>query len=51
MSGNLEALIAVVGIIIFTIVFAAGVFYLQERDDRFIARESSSDRRNTPPTV
>ena len=43
MSSNLEVLIGVVGIIIFTIVFAAGVFFLQEHDDRFIARESSSD--------
>ena len=51
MSGSLEALIAVVGIIIFAIVFAAGVFFLQERDDRFIARESSADPRNTPPAA
>jgi len=51
MSGNLEALIAVVGIIIFTIVFAAGVFFLQEGDDRKIERESSSDPRNTPPAA
>ena len=51
MSGSLEALIGVVGIIIFTIVFAAGVFFLQERDDRFIVRESSSDPRNTPPAA
>ncbi len=49
MSGGLEALVGAVGIVIFTIVFAAGVFYLQERDDRFIARESPSDPRNTPP--
>ena len=51
MSGNLEALIGVVGIIIFTIVFAAGVFFLQGHDDRVIARESSSDPRNIPPAA
>ena len=51
MSGNLEGLIGVVGIIIFTIVFAAGVFFLQERDDRVIGRESSLDPQNTPPAA
>jgi len=51
MSGNLEVLIGVVGIVIFTIVFAAGVFFLQEHDDRSIVRESSSDARNTPPAA
>jgi hypothetical protein len=50
MSGSLEALIAVVGIIIFTMVFAAGVFYLQGQDDRFIARESSAEPPDTPRT-
>ncbi len=51
MSGGLEALVGAVGIIIFAIVFAAGVFFLQERDDRFIERESSSAPRNTPPAA
>ena len=51
MSGSLEALIGVVGIIIFTIVFAAGVFFLQERDDSLVERESSVDPGNTPPAA
>ncbi len=34
MSGNLEVIIGVVGIVVFTIVFAAGLLIVQEHDDR-----------------
>ncbi len=34
MSGNLEVIIGVVGVIVFTMVFMAGVAILQGRDDR-----------------
>ena len=51
MSGGLEALVAVVGLVVFTLVFAAGVFFLQEGDDRAIGREAPSDPRNAPPAA
>lgn len=34
MSGNLEAIIGAVGIIVFALVFMAGLKFVQEADDR-----------------
>ena len=34
MTGNLEAVIGVVGIIVFTLVFMAGIAIVQDREDR-----------------
>jgi len=34
MTGNLEAVIGVVGIIVFTLVFMAGIAIVQDHEDR-----------------
>ena len=34
MTGNLEAVIGVVGIIVFTLVFMAGIAMVQDHEDR-----------------
>lgn len=34
MSGNLEAIVGAVGIVVFALVFMAGIMIVQEHDDR-----------------